>query len=60
MEISSMTFDVATRKLTLTGKNFIPPGHSPSNFDLKVWLMPRGEQIADPTETGARADRGLI
>jgi hypothetical protein len=58
--ISQVEYDVATRELTVTGDNFIPEGQKAGNFDLKVWLVPRGTQIGLPTPTDDATDRGLI
>ena len=58
--INLLDYDPVTRKLTLTGVNFLPPNGSANNFSIKVWLDPRGDQIDEPTATGVAPDRGLI
>ncbi|HEU6455810.1 MAG TPA: Ig-like domain-containing protein [Roseateles sp.] len=59
-DITGLSFDPTTRKLTISGSNFLPPGSPSSNYQLKVWLEPRGDQMEDATGYGARPDRGLI
>ncbi|MDH3210065.1 MAG: Ig-like domain-containing protein, partial [Burkholderiaceae bacterium] len=58
--ITALEFDRETRKLKVSGNNFIPPDQAVENFKLRVWLAPRAEQVAEPTETGQAPDRGLI
>jgi hypothetical protein len=59
-QISAMEFDPESRKLTVRGTNFIPPNHSSTNFDLKIWLMPRGEQVIAPSKSGSAPIRGMV
>ena len=58
--ITGMDFNPDTRKLKLTGVNFIPSNQAPGNFQFRVWLVPRGYQITKPTAVGSPLDRGLI
>ena len=57
--ISKLEFDPDTYKLTLEG-DFLPPDSYASSFDFKVWLEPRGDQIAESTDPNAETDRGLV
>ena len=58
--ITKLEYKAETRKLSITVQNAIPEMQMSGNFDLKVWLVPRGSQIDKPTDNTVEPDRGLI
>ncbi|MDN5416349.1 MAG: putative Ig domain-containing protein, partial [Acinetobacter sp.] len=56
--ITKLDYDVQSKELTVTGENFAPGGTY--QYDIKVWLVPRGDQIALPTESGTNPESGLV
>ena len=59
-QITGLDFNPETRKLKVSGVDFVPSGQASAQFDLKIWLVPRGDQIAVPTVFGTPPLRGLI
>ncbi|MDK2126880.1 tandem-95 repeat protein [Parachitinimonas caeni] len=59
-QITRFNFDPSTRKITLTGKNFLPPGQAATTGGVSVWLAPRGAQLESPSVAGANSKRGLV
>ena len=58
--ITGVQYNPTTRQLTITGDNFIPPGQSPNNFQVQVWLVPTGDQLAAPSAAGTPPVNGLV
>ena len=64
--IQGYEYNAETREVTVNAKNVIPDGQSGMNFDVKVWLVPRGNQIDRPSDLDIKKneypdpDRGLI
>ena len=56
--ITNLEYNPDTHKLIVRGHDFIPTDGKSSQFNVKVWLVPRGDQIDEPS--GAIADRGLV
>ena len=59
-QISALSFDPNTNLIELKGKDFLPFARDSSQFSVKVWLVPRGDQIGQSSEESLAADRGLI
>ncbi len=58
--ITGVQYNPTTRQLTVSGVNFIPPGQSANNFQLQVWLEPRGAQLSQTQNDGDAPVNGLI
>ena len=56
--INGLEYDPQTHKLTVKGTNFIPTGTKSNQFETKIWLVPKGDQMDKPN--GATPERAMV
>ena len=52
-DITHVEYDPGTRQITVAGDSFVPADVAASNYDFKVWLVPRGDQLPEAQPSGA-------